>query len=229
MTDINELQARISKHGITRPNRYQIVFASPPDLLPLIGREMQERLVVQCEVAELPGKSFSTAEQRIYGPLRKYPYVATYTSAIDITFRVGTDFKERSIFDAWQNKAIMDPKSNMFNWASRYQQDILIYQFDHEDKPLYSVKILEAYPEAIHAIALSAESGNSYNKQTITFAYHRWEVNEEESPLTLQSTTSTKKAENGFVETVLQRAGYAFFDQLPLITGSGGTLFGSML
>ncbi len=227
MVDINELQARISQHGLTRPNRFQVELTPPPVLQTLLPQFLRERLAIQCETAQLPGKSFSTQEHRIYGPVRKLPYVATFTSTLDLTFRLGEDYKERSIFDEWQN-IIMDRTTNMFNYYREYVTDFVIHQFDQQDERLYSVKVLEAWPEAIQPIEFSSEAQNTYNRQTITFAFRQWEETNA-VPLTFTSTTSTKKAEGGKVVTVLKQAGFAFFDQLPKITGSGGTLFGSVL
>jgi hypothetical protein len=227
MTGINELQSRIGQYGLTHPNRFQVDLAPPTALQPLIPALMKERLAIQCETAQLPGKSFSTKEQRIYGPVRKFPYTATYTSTIDLTFRVGVDFVERSIFDAWQD-IVMNSKTNMFGYYNTYVTDLFVHQFDREDQRIYSVKLIEAWPEAIQPIELSASTNNTYNRQTITFAYRQWEVTNAQ-PLVFTSTTTEKKAEGGRIVTVLKQAGFAFFDQLPLITGSGGTIFGSVL
>lgn len=227
MTRIDELQARIGRFGITRPNRFQVELSAPPALPSLIPRERIERLAIQCEVAQLPGKSFSTQEQRIYGPVRKFPYTATFTSNIELTFRVGTDYLERSIFDEWQN-TVMNRSTNMFGYYKEYVTDLIIHQFDTEDERIYSVKLFEAWPEAIQPIELSAETTNTYNRQTITFAFRQWEETDA-LPLVFPSTTSTKKAEGGKILTYLTQGGFAFFDQLPRITGSGGTIFGSIL
>lgn len=227
MTGIDELQAKISRFGITRPNRFQVDLAAPPSLPDLIPREMKERFAIQCEVAQLPGKSFSTQEQRIYGPIRKFPYTATFTSSIELTFRIGEDYKERSIFDVWQNQ-IMSRATNMFGYYKEYVTDMIIHQFNAQDERIYSIKVFEAWPEVISPIELSAESRDTYNRQTITFAFRQWEQTEAQ-PLVFTSETSTKKAEGGKIVTYLTQSGFAFFDQLPRITGSGGTIFGSIL
>ncbi len=227
MTGIDELQAKISRFGITRPNRFQVELSTPKSLPNLIPRELQERFAIQCEVAQLPGKSFSTQEHRIYGPIRKFPYTATYTSSIDLSFRVGEDYKERSIFDLWQDQ-IMSTSTNMFNYYKEYVTDMIIHQFNAQDERIYSIKLFEAWPEAIGPIDLTAESRDTYNRQSITFAYRQWEQTDA-LPLVFEGETTTKKAEGGKIATYFLRGAGAFFDQLPRITGSGGTIFGSIL
>lgn len=229
MVSINEIQARISDHGLTSPNRFIVEFKSPPGLIGLFPPGTQERLAIQCEVVALPGKAFSTQENRIWGPLRKLPYQPTFTSSIDITFRVGTDFKERSIFDEWQ-RLVMSPDTNMFNYYNEYTTGILIHQLDRADERIYSVELQEAWPETIGSIDLSSAATDTYNRQTISFSYRLWEdVTDKVLPLVISSITTTSKAEGGKVGTFLLRSAGAFFDQLPRITGSGGTIFGSVL
>lgn len=229
MVSINELQSRVSNHGITSPNRFVVEFTSPPKLAQLFNREHQERLAIQCELSSLPGKSFSTQENRIWGPIRKLPYVPTFTSSMDMTFRVGSDFRERTIFDAW-NQFVMNPSNNMFNYYSEYVTEIIIHQLDREDKRIYSIRLNEAWPEAIGPIDLSAELTNAYNRQTISFAFRSWEdVTSEVFPFIFTTTTTTQKGVDGRIGTFLLRAAGAFYDQLPRITGSGGTIFGSVL
>ncbi len=227
MTGIDEIQSRISNYGITRPNRFQVEMIPPKALIPLIPHEMAERLAIQCEVAQLPGKSFSTQEHRIYGPLRKFPYVATFTGAIDLTFRVGHDYRERSLFDEWQN-IVMNQSTNMFGYYHDYVTNFLIHQLDQNDERIYSVELIEAWPEAIQAVDLSSQTDNTYNRQTITFAFRQW-IQTDKLPFVFTSTTTVDKAEDGKVATYLKQAGFAFFDQIPKLTGGGGTLFGSVL
>lgn len=229
MTSINEIQARISKYGTVSPNRFIVEFSPPNALLDLVGGTKKERLAIQCETAELPGKSFSTKEQRIYGPLRKFPYVATFTNIINLSFRIGNDFAERSIFDEWQRK-VMDPSTNLFGYYEDYITDLIIHQLDRADERIYSVKLIESWPHEIQPITLSAATMNAYERQTIGFTFYKWrDVTKEVPPFTISSTTTTKKAEGGKIEELVLRGAGAFFDQLPRITGSGGTLFGSVL
>lgn len=227
MIGIDELQSRIAQYGLTRPNRFQLEIGPPQKEASLLSGLIKERLAIQCETTELPGKSFSTEDHRIYGPIRKHPFTATFTSTIDLTFRIGTDYKERSLFDEWQG-IIMNPSTNMFGYYQDYVVDFVIHQFDTTDERLYSVKLREAWPMTIGPIPLVAESSATYNRQTITFAFRQWEETNQQ-PLTFPSTTSQKKAEDGKIITALKQTGFAFFDQLPRITGSGGTLFGSIL
>ncbi len=229
MVDINELQARVSKHGLTSPNRFVVEFTSPPKLAQLFNREHQERMAIQCETTTLPGKSFSTQTNRIWGPIRKLPYTPTFTSTIDMTFRVGTDFRERTLFDAW-NGFVMNPVNNMFNYYAEYTTEVIVHQLDREDKRIYSILLDEVWPEAIGPITLNSDSGG-YNKQTITFAFRKWrDVTSERFPFIFATSTTVQKGVAGSgVGTFLLRAAGAFYDQLPRVTGSGGTLFGSVL
>ena len=45
------------------------------------GSSISRYLALQCEAAELPGKSLLTSEAKIYGPVFKVPYQTQYTEA----------------------------------------------------------------------------------------------------------------------------------------------------
>ena len=124
----------------------------------------------------------------------------------------------------------MNPLNNMFNYYGEYTASIIIHQLDREDKRIYSVRLEEAWPEAIGPIDMNAESTNTYNKQTISFAFRQWkDVTSEVFPFIFTSTTTVTKGTGDGLGTFFLRAAGAFYDQLPRITGSGGTLFGSVL
>ena len=51
-------------------------------------------LTLQCETAELPGKTLQTADAKVYGPIFKIPYNVQYTD-MTLTFVCTNDFYER--------------------------------------------------------------------------------------------------------------------------------------
>ena len=55
---------------------------------------MSRYLALQCEAAELPGKTFQTADVKVYGPTFKVPYQTQY-SDMSLTFLCTNEFYER--------------------------------------------------------------------------------------------------------------------------------------
>jgi hypothetical protein len=61
---------------------------------------MSRYLALQCEAAELPGRTLQTADVKIYGPTFKVPYQSQYGDTT-LTFLCTNEFYERKLFDRW--------------------------------------------------------------------------------------------------------------------------------
>ena len=57
-------------------------------------------LALQCETAELPGRTLATADVKVYGPTFKVPYQSQYND-INLGFLCTNEFYERKLFDRW--------------------------------------------------------------------------------------------------------------------------------
>jgi len=105
-----------------------------------------ERLSVMCEEIALPMKSISTQEHRTHGPLRKIPYTETFSSVMQITFRLGKKPSERLMFEEWQN-LIINPHTHNLGYYNDYISDLVITIINKDDQPAYKIKVFEVYPE----------------------------------------------------------------------------------
>jgi hypothetical protein len=141
---------------------------------------MSRYLALQCEAAELPGKTVQTEDVKIYGPTFKVPYQTQY-SETSLTFICTNEFYERKLFDKWL-ESIMPTDTNNLRFpkgngqaGSGYLTQITITQFDDLIKQIYAVKLIDAFPIGIAAQPLSwAEEG--FHRLTVQFAYQRYET-----------------------------------------------------
>ena len=132
-------------------------------------------LALQCEAAELPGRTLETADARIYGPSFKIPYRMQYTDT-NLTFLCTNEFYERKLFERWMDAIIPSdtnnpryPKSD----ASRYLTNIRIIQYDDVVRQIYAVELIDAFPVGIAPQALSwGEEG--FHRLSVSFAYQRY-------------------------------------------------------
>ena len=132
-------------------------------------------LALQCEAAELPGRTLETADARIYGPSFKVPYRMQYSDT-NFTFLCTNDFYERKLFDRWMDAIIPSdtnnprfPKSN----ASRYLTNIKIIQYDDIVRQVFAVELIDAFPVGIAPQSLSwADDG--FHRLSISFAYQKY-------------------------------------------------------
>jgi hypothetical protein len=138
---------------------------------------MSRYLALQCETAEIPGKTLQTDDVKIYGPTFKVPYQTQYGDT-SFTFICTNDFYERKLFERWL-EAIMPTDTNNLRYPmgqnSQYMTEITIKQYNDDVKQIYGVKLLEAFPIGVAAQPLNwAEEG--FHRLTVQFAYRRYEV-----------------------------------------------------
>jgi len=136
---------------------------------------MSRYLALQCESAELPGKTLATADVKIYGPTFKVPYQTQYTDT-NLTFICTNDFYERKLFDRWM-EAIMPSDTNNLRFPkgqqSRYMTNIKIIQYDDFIKQIYAVELIDAFPVGVAPQTLSW-SEDGFHRLSISFAYQRY-------------------------------------------------------
>jgi len=136
---------------------------------------MSRYLALQCESAELPGKTFQTADVKIYGPTFKVPYQTMYGDTT-LTFLCTNEFYERKLFERWM-EAIHPTDTNNLRFAkgaqSRYMTNIKIIQYDDFIKQIHAVELIDAFPIGIASQALNwGEDG--FHRLGIQFAYQKY-------------------------------------------------------
>jgi hypothetical protein len=132
-------------------------------------------LALQCESAELPGKTLQTADVKIYGPTFKVPYQTQYTEST-FTFLCTNDFYERKLFDRWI-EAINPSDTNNLRFpkgeTTRYMSNIKIIQYDEFIRQIYAVELIDAFPIGIASQALNW-SEDGFHRLSVQFAYQRY-------------------------------------------------------
>lgn len=133
-------------------------------------------LALQCEGAELPGKTLQTADVKVYGPTFKLPYQTQYQD-ITLTFLSTNDFYERKLFDKWIN-AIMPGDTYNLRFPkdddTRYTTKITILQYNDLIKQVYALELIDAFPIGIAAQQLSWSDDN-FHRLSVQFAYTKYE------------------------------------------------------
>lgn len=162
------------KNELARPNRFDVSIPVPLTLLQYVkyARAMNYR----CEIAQLPGRSLATTEQKFgSNPVEKHPYLTTYND-IDLTFIVDSDMSQKLFMDAWLE--LINPS---YNYNFRYKEDyvttLTINQYDVSNQLTYSVSLYDAYPISVNQLDLDWSQNDAYHKLTVTFAYTSWKNN----------------------------------------------------
>jgi hypothetical protein len=134
-------------------------------------------LALQCESAELPGKTLLTQDAKIYGPGFKVPYQTQYTETT-LTFVCTNEFYERKLFERWM-EAIMPTDSNNLRYSkdedTRYMTNIQIVQYDDFIKKIFVIELRDAFPISIASQPLSwSEEG--FHRVSVQFTYQKYRV-----------------------------------------------------
>jgi len=139
--------------------------------------EISRYLSLQCENAEMPGKTMMTGEARIYGPTFLVPYRTQYRD-MNITFLCTNTFSERKLFDRWMESMIPSDTNNPRypkGEFSRYMTNITIVQYDDNKNRIYAIQLIDAFPVGIAPQQLFWADDN-FHRLTINFAYQRYRV-----------------------------------------------------
>jgi hypothetical protein len=142
---------------------------------PSANPTLSRYLALQCETAELPGRTLLTQDAKIYGPGFKVPYSSQY-GEITLGFLSTNEFWERKLFDRWI-EAIHPSDTNNMRYAkdesTRYMTPIKVIQYDDFIKQIYAIELIDAFPIGLAAQPLSwAEDG--FHRLSVQFAYQRY-------------------------------------------------------
>ena len=184
--NINQFLSSLSRRGPARSNRFDASFPVP---LPLVlYRTIAQQLSLRCEVADLPGRNFSTLEQKIYGPTEKFPYQPNYNE-MSMAFLVSESMAEKQFFDAWMD--LINPVTNFnFKYKSEYVTPITINQYAQTGEKIYSIDLIDAFPLTVNQLDLDWSS-DSNHKLMVSVAYTYWRNNSIQNVLNSAVTSIT--------------------------------------
>lgn len=139
--------------------------------------DVSRYLAMQCDSAELPGRSLLTYDAKVYGPSYKIPYQTQYND-INLSFLCTNEFYERKLFERWID-SIMPSDTNNLRYPkgqnSRYMTNIKIIQYDEFIRQIYAVELIDAFPVGVAAQPLSWMDDN-FHRLSVSFAYSKYRI-----------------------------------------------------
>lgn len=163
MAELNEFVAQIKRGGLSRTNRFHVMFQPPfldPEVIGLVG--------LLCDQVQLPGTNYSTTQNRSFGEFRETPYERLY-EPISMSFYVDRAMAVKELFDTW-TISIQNPDTRLFSYYKEYITDITVFVEDLENNVRYKVTMFEAYPKSVGAIQLDTTS-KDVMKMSVNFVY----------------------------------------------------------
>ena len=134
-----------AKKGLSKTSRFKV------NLLVPSGASISPRsLELQCETVDLPGKSLTTQDVKIYGPAYKMAINKQFSNEITMSFLCTNRGYERKTFDDWI-EYINPIDTNNLRFPEVYLSDIFITQYDES----FSGKESKADSNVINRVILS--------------------------------------------------------------------------
>jgi hypothetical protein len=159
---------------LARPSRFDVTIPVPLSLASL--KTSARNLTFRCEMAQLPGRTFETAQKKLgSAPVEYFPYHNNYQQS-QMTFIVSDDMNEKLFFDAWME--LINPTTTYnFEYKTTYATDITVVQYNLQNQPTYSCILQEAFPIDVNQLDLEWSSVDSYHKLPVVFVYKQWQNN----------------------------------------------------
>ena len=184
------LQHNASRDGYAKQTRYEVIIGLPSGVTQgsaddagetamssnVIGQlqgETARRISFRCDSISIPGRALRTAMNgNIYGPPHEIVQGIVY-APVEATFYCGSDLAERYFFEEWQ-KVTYNPDTYNINYYKEYVGAVEIYTLNEQGERTYGVRLEEAFPITVDAIALGHASNNTINKVNVSFKYRYW-------------------------------------------------------
>jgi len=181
------LQHNASRDGYSKANRYEVVIGLPSgtnnaeagdsaqsgNLISQLHGETARRISFRCDSISLPGRNLRTQMNgNIYGPPHEVVQGQTFAE-VAASFYAGSDLAERYFFEEWQ-KVTYNPDTYNINYYKEYVGAVEIYTLNEQGERTYGVRLEEAFPITVDAIALGHASNNTINKVNVSFKYRYW-------------------------------------------------------
>jgi hypothetical protein len=165
---MTKMVANIKKFGTVPDNAFSLeIYASA------LSGDPNPRIFYSCESLSFPGRRMATEELNTGGATRKLPYKQEYSGEFTATFRIGRDFYERKLFEDWQ-ALIYDEENDVWGFPENYMATMVVRCFDQNNNNIYGDRFVEVFPLSIEEIAVDQSNSGAPLKQSITFAYRKW-------------------------------------------------------
>ena len=160
--------------GISTRNKFSIM-VSPPMDMPWKSAAPKAQMV--CHTIQLPGKSLSRTEDRIYGIDVQKPYGITF-EPVTLAFYNTNNFKAREFWEMWL-EWIQPRQSRNIRYYSKMIGQIQIYHYSEDvESPVpgdqnYVMTLNEAYPMSIEEVELGWDNQDVMDFQ-VQISYKDW-------------------------------------------------------
>lgn len=197
MNSIDDLKSTINKKGgVAFANRFQVFFTPPTanmksllsqSLGSLVGSLIDtavsgaspKNLIpdprdtsILCESVTLPGRQIATLDYIADKQAVKIPYTVI-NEDVTMSFLLTNDYHMKKMFDDWTS-AVVDLNSYKAGYKKDFCCDVVIQQLNQQNKPVYGVRLENAFPTTVTSVQYDSNSENTINKLSVTLSYDNY-------------------------------------------------------
>jgi hypothetical protein len=190
MSSIDKFKATLGKRGgVAQQNRFQVIFTPPTQSLlnlnptavvgVLRGESSAKSLIADprdisllCESASLPGRQIASIDYTSNKITTKIPY-SIINEDVTLNFILTNDYYMKTMMDDWQS-AVYDSDIYRVGYKKDFTTDVIIQQLDKDNKPVYGVKLEDAFPVTVSSVVLDNTAENTAQKLSVTLSYSNY-------------------------------------------------------
>jgi hypothetical protein len=189
MSTIDTLKSTISKRGgIAKANKFNVIFTPPTQSLlnlnpsaiigALAGGASAKSLIsdprdisLLCQGASIPGQQITTIDYIAEKQTVPIPY-AIIQEDVQLKFLVTEDMYIRRMMDDWLS-SIVNLEKYQAGYKKDFTCDVVIQQLSMKNKPIYGVKLINAFPTSVNGIDLDQATESGPMELNVTLSYDR--------------------------------------------------------
>lgn len=173
MASIDDLKGVISsKNGVARSNLFNVILPVYTKAgLRISSASTPYEMNILCRDVNLPGRQTLTRD-RVYGLQRRKIAYGFAQDDVSLTFLLLQDYGAKKYFEDWK-QAVVNQNSLEINYHDDYVADVIIQQLNKDGNPIYTCRLLEAFPTTMTALQFNNEQDGllEFNLQ---LSYTNW-------------------------------------------------------
>ena len=195
--NVTEFSSHIAKVGLASPNKFKVEFKNLPSNVK--GQFNEKDLSLTCESVSIAGRQVQSMLDRQYGVNREVAYNGPQYTPITIGFLCSGDFREKKIFDAWNNKIVDIGNGYDVAYYEQYATgQMTVTALDKTGtQEKYSITYMECFPKAVQAIEMNHSTQNATLRMSIEMAYAYWETDDIKMGQRTSAGATTRQPHSG--------------------------------
>ena len=175
--NVSKFSSEIAAKGLASPNKFSVNFTSIPGPA-LSGGHTYQDLNLMCESLSIAGRTVQSLLDRQYGLNREVAYNGPTYTPITLSFLCSKDYREKRIFDKWNNICVDISKGYDVAYYNEYIGEMQVSALDAQGFKTFTITYKECWPKNVAQIDLNHSTTNAPVRLTVEMSYAYWETDD---------------------------------------------------